>query len=72
MTRPAKIEKKGCPCCARIAQIIEDVDDRCMADDGPVSTTREGITNREIVTIYRLAKNGRISLAARGEGRRKK
>jgi hypothetical protein len=39
-----------------IAKIIEDVDDRCLAADGPVSKTREEITDKEIKEIYRLAK----------------
>lgn len=38
-----------------IEEIIEDVDNRCMAVDGPVSKTREEITDAEIRQIYKLA-----------------
>lgn len=39
----------------RIADIIEDVDLRCMATDGPVTKTRNEITDDEIREIYKLA-----------------
>jgi len=39
-----------------IAEIIESVDDRCLAADGPVTKTREEITDEEMRKIYRLAK----------------
>lgn len=39
----------------RIAQIIEDVDQRCMAADGPVTPTLEEMTQEEISEIYELA-----------------
>lgn len=42
-----------------IAAIIEGVDQRCSANDGPVSTTKEEITAAEIIEIYRLA-SGKI------------
>lgn len=38
----------------RIAEIIEDVDNRCMAVDGPVSLTKDEITTKELKEIYRL------------------
>lgn len=39
-----------------IVDIIERVDDRCLAADGPVPKTRRQIKDEEIVRIYRLAK----------------
>lgn len=42
---------------ARIAEIIEAVDDRCMAADGPVTPTLQEMTQAEISEIYRLASN---------------
>lgn len=38
-----------------IANIIEHVDQRCMAADGPVTPTLEEMTQKEISEIYRLA-----------------
>lgn len=40
---------------ALIAQILEDVDQRCMAADGPVTETRHEITGNELRKIYQLA-----------------
>lgn len=40
---------------AAIAEIIEDVDWRCLSADGPVPPTREEITTDELRAIYRLA-----------------
>jgi len=40
----------------RIAQIIEGVDNRCMAVDGPVRSTLQEMTQAEISEIYALAK----------------
>ena len=40
----------------RITRIIEQVDNRCMAVDGPVSSTLEEMTQEEISEIYRLSK----------------
>ena len=43
---------------ARIAKIIEDVDNRIMAVDGPIGDPREfqrEVTDREMKNIYRLA-----------------
>lgn len=39
----------------RIAEIIEAVDNRCMAVDGPVSPTLSEMTQAEISEIYALA-----------------
>ena len=41
---------------ARIAEIVEAVDHRCQAADGPVSRTLEEMTQDEISAIYALAK----------------
>lgn len=38
-----------------IADIIESVDQRCAAADGPVSDTRHEMTDKEMRRIYRLA-----------------
>ncbi len=38
----------------RIAQIIENVDNRCMAADGPVNTTLHEMRQSEISEIYKL------------------
>jgi hypothetical protein len=40
-----------------IATIIECVDNRCMAADGPVTPTLEEMTQEEISRIYFLSKN---------------
>lgn len=40
---------------ARIVKIIEDVDRRCMAADGPVTHTNDEISLSEIREIYGLA-----------------
>lgn len=40
----------------RIAEIIETVDNRCMAADGPVPPTLSEMTQAEISEIYKLAK----------------
>ena len=42
-----------------IVQIIEAVDRRCMAADGPVTQTKDEITAEELKKIYRIAKGGR-------------
>ena len=39
----------------RIAEIIETVDNRCMAADGPVAPTLAEMTQKEISEIYQLA-----------------
>ena len=44
-----------------IAEILEWVDNRCMAVDGPVTLTKDEITTEELKTIYRLAKNRKVS-----------
>lgn len=38
-----------------IADIIERVDRRCMAADGPVTSTLSEMTQQEISRIYKLA-----------------
>lgn len=43
---------------ADIARLIEDVDDRCLAADGPVTKTRHEMTDDEMREVYRLAKHG--------------
>ena len=40
---------------ARIAEIIEAVDQRCMAVDGPVTPTLKEMTQAELSEIYVLA-----------------
>lgn len=40
----------------RIAEIIELVDQRAAAADGPVTPTKDEITTQELIQIYRLAK----------------
>jgi hypothetical protein len=40
---------------AAIARIIESVEDRCLAADGPVTPTLAEMTEEELGTIYRLA-----------------
>ena len=39
----------------RIAEIIEGVDNRCMAADGPVTPTLQEMQQSEISEIYELA-----------------
>ena len=39
----------------RIAAIIETVDHRCMAADGPVTPTLQEMTQKEMTEIYSLA-----------------
>ena len=46
---------------SRIAKIIEDVDDRCMAVDGPVTPTLDEMTQDEISRIYALARGKKES-----------
>lgn len=41
---------------ARIASIIESVDNRCMAADGPVTPTLQEMTQDEISRIYALSR----------------
>jgi len=47
---------------ARIAQIIEDVDNRCQAADGDVTPTLREMNQSEISEIYALAKNDKSYL----------
>jgi hypothetical protein len=39
----------------QIAQIMEQVDNRCLACDGPVSKFQDEVTDRELRQIYVLA-----------------
>lgn len=39
----------------RIAEIIWDVDNRCLAADGPVTATLEEMRQSELSEIYKLA-----------------
>jgi len=48
-------------CLNQIAAIIESVDDRCMAADGPVSRTADEMTDTEWQTIYRLATGRKLT-----------
>lgn len=50
---------------ARIAGIIEDVDNRCAAADGPVTPTLQEMTQAEISEIYELASTGPVGLTER-------
>lgn len=43
----------------QIAEIIERVDDRCMAVDGPVTPTKDEMTSDEFRKIYHLASGNR-------------
>ncbi len=43
-----------------IKEIIDGVENRCMAADGPVTNTRAEMTDDELRRIYRLA-GGRIA-----------
>ncbi|KKM75044.1 hypothetical protein LCGC14_1394230 [marine sediment metagenome] len=45
----------------RIAGIIERVDNRCMAADGPVTPTLQEMTQTEMSEIYKLATQGEDS-----------
>ena len=40
----------------RIAQIIQEVDERCLAADGPVTPTLQEMRQSEISEIYALAR----------------
>lgn len=44
----------------RIAEIIEAVDRRCMAADGPVTPTLSEMQQEEISEIYELATAGEM------------
>lgn len=49
----------------RIAEIIESVDQRCMAVDGPVTPTLREMTQDELSEIYRLAISRRAHVIRR-------
>ena len=58
--------------CKEIVSIIEAVDQRCMAADGPVTPTLREMTQEEMSRIYRLAKQGsRSSAEAKKEKERR-
>ena len=40
----------------QISDIIEHVDNRCMAADGPITSTLQEMKHSEISKIYKLAK----------------
>lgn len=42
----------------KIAGIIEGVDNRCMAADGPATRTLDEMTDNEMILIYQLASGG--------------
>lgn len=41
----------------KIREVIERVENRCMAADGPVTNTRYEMADEELREIYRLSKN---------------
>ena len=49
----------------QITKIIEDVDNRCMAADGPVTPTLEEMSQDEILEIYSLAR--KVNNTKKGE-----
>lgn len=53
----------------RIAEIIEDVDNRCMAADGPVTPTLQEMTQKEMSEIYGLAKGDETILRRQSRSR---
>lgn len=56
--------------CKEIANIIEAVDDRAMAGDGPVSPTMQEMTQTEMSRIYALASgNNKSTTRGRNCGR---
>lgn len=40
----------------KIRDIIEAIEQRAMAVDGPVTNTREEMTDKELIQIYKLTK----------------
>lgn len=44
----------------KIAEIIENVDNRCLAVDGDVTPTLQEMTQKEISQIYRLVKGRKL------------
>lgn len=55
----------------RIAAIIEAVDNRCMACDGPVTPTLQEMTQEEISEIYALASRTHAQTSAYQPGESK-
>ena len=49
----------------QIAQIIEDVDNRCIVVDGPVMPTLQEMTQKEISKIYALASAKRRKMSCK-------
>lgn len=47
--------KKPEQCLQEILNVIETVEARCMAADGPVTPTHQEITDGELRKIYKLA-----------------
>jgi len=47
--------------CKKVLDVIERVENRCMACDGPVTPTTQEITEDELRTIYLAAKEGALS-----------
>jgi hypothetical protein len=45
----------ACNNCKEIKSIIDSIENRCLATDGPVTNTRIEMTNAELIKIYRLA-----------------
>lgn len=50
---------------ALIAEIIESVDNRCMAADGPVTPTLQEMRQEEISMIYAIATGEKVSVTTR-------
>jgi hypothetical protein len=46
----------ACPYCKEIKEIIEAIDNRCLAADGPVTPTHLEITTDELRRIYKLSR----------------
>lgn len=55
MAKQTRLAKKLRERLLEIAAIIEEVDRRCEAADGPVTRTKDEITDLEILRIYKLA-----------------
>lgn len=65
MSRQGKAEPGLAARLRRIARIIEAVDGRCMAADGPVTPTLQEMNQGEISEIYALAIGRPVPVAAR-------
>ena len=60
MKRKDKMPKEKQDRLDKIAQIIEHVDNRCMAAEGPVTETLREMRKSEIREIYQLASGRKI------------